>query len=1443
MTCSSNKIKLDRELAALENSKASEEVNSEIISVIRAEGRRTKYDHKTVGALKQYTTESLSQLTKAYVKRHGDLVEYKYASGPSYVGRVVGVSLLGNGSYEVQIQNVTEQGEPLGDIVSYVASGVSRLEGSRADIFVTNIKPMLDSTAATLKPSYEKPSISFNPHEEMMKALNGELGSYPSEESLKDLANYSRVDMFSTETAEAMSATLEMMQGLNKNKVSEQVMGVYRDLLKTFKPEFFHKMELFLQEAGETTNGWFVSKQKQMFIKASKLKSGYQTPAEVYMHELVHAMTYWGLRNGGREAATIRRELRYAQLAAQKSIKVEDLLSVSIDAATKADWAKARELYKYLFTGENSLDEFVAYAVTNPKLVELLSKAATSREKSDSTLLQHVMTWFGKLVDVIMGRQNFASKDKNLQEQIVSLALRLGEINAKGEIEASKLNPLSFFSSLVNKGLDVVDSAAANAMHAAAKKVLGESARLEDVPENSGPLQRGLWYLRFTGKALTSKVHRDVMLAWASSWMMGMKPEGDIRQFFSDLFPEDEGKAAATWLTLKAEKLDALRNSEAYATKARILEGFNRPLSEEQEEALTSVIIDTDIGHMLSTKEGRKGIDNARLRELLVSDAKLDSAINNVRRNIKEYLGKDQARANVVKSLAQELGYYMATGNSSVTTVFSAKGIVRGHGTVARYKDDQKLHAMVKELSSLVAIKYTDKKERELVEELLVNEREGVYRIIDTYEGFKASSKQELFQGDETHAMEGYSKELFDSSISSRVARVSEREEMEKLGFKLVGKVKVGNATQRMPMGLYVSESHSKAERQRGALSLSNLAAKGTSMRDIAFIEDPVNGNSYFQRDKAVADLQAVKDITAMAKGNFSVENRQVGMAAIRDANGKIVDYRHMMDKRSKKELLKQDRRVSEVLGWTVASVQNKVLKEAHEDLVLDTIKKGMGQWKGGVLSGDTGYEEFDLIGPYSADPEMVELYYMLPKKFQEFINNRADKTMAVPRRLRPIYFGYKHAKLSNAVLINKLSPQIKALIDSFESLWFDLVSLAKGTILIKMPWVITTNLISNFIQLFTMGVGLTESLKLHTDSFRDIKQFLNHSKEKAELEGKIREAKAKMHRIRNKGTIAAEKVELNNKINTKEKQKSLLVDGVIKSSIEKEIISLQEELEELNSITRTSGDKLQAEIEHMEIRVRTIEDQLAKNPVKELVDVGLMQTLIEDVQTAAMNDNNRISQGIDKVMGRAPAAVRYGADVLYMTSNTRWYKTLQEVLQLSDLIARDVLNRKMKIVEKERMEGKKDYQPEMVDEMAKYGVTLVNGVEVSGQDKAIYEVVANKNRLQTLKTRFINYTQPNGKYEEWANKAGILMFTKYFKRIQREILAMGGDNPVRAALGAAIAIGGLDTVQGQSFIIKGEGFDGSYSLGNLVPIYNPLDVALTVAMPPLIRLGDAAVN
>jgi hypothetical protein len=395
------------------------------------------------------------------------------------------------------------------------------------------------------------------------------------------------------------------------------------------------------------------------------------------------------------------------------------------------------------------------------------------------------------------------------------------------------------------------------------------------------------------------------------------------------------------------------------------------------------------------------------------------------------------------------------------------------------------------------------------------------------------------------------------------------------------------------------------------------------------------------------------------------------------------------------------------------------------------------------------------------------------------------------------------------------------------------------------MPWIVTTNIISNLLQVITMGVGVVEAVQLHHDSLKDVKEYINLSREKLALELAIGKMDTRLFRIRNDFSVDRDIKELVEKRQVYAKALHSYSEGnLMRDIVSSEIDKINTKIEELEKekVKGTSGNTLETQIKEAKTRIQMIEVQLESNPAKELVDANLMQSLVEDINTSSLHDKNKISNWIEDVMNGVPGVIQTAGSTLFLTDKTAWYKVMQETLQLSDLIARDVLNRKLKIVESKKLSGDKDFNEEELKILENYGITKVSARDFTEEEKVVATNVLKANRLHVLQTRFINYTQPNGRYEEYLNKVGLLMFTKYFKRIQREIMAVSSEHPVRSALSLMLVLGGLDTLQSQSMLIKGEGVDG-WSPTNWLPVHTPLDVALTAITPPLINIGYETVK
>ena len=125
----------------------------------------------------------------------------------------------------------------------------------------------------------------------------------------------------------------------------------------------------------------------------------------------------------------------------------------------------------------------------------------------------------------------------------------------------------------------------------------------------------------------------------------------------------------------------------------------------------------------------------------------------------------------------------------------------------------------------------------------------------------------------------------------------------------------------------------------------------------------------------------------------------------------------------------------------------------------------------------------------------------------------------------------------------------------------------------------------------------------------------------------------------------------------------------------------------------------------------------------------------------------------------------------------------------------------------------------------------------LTGAERTAFLKEAKKVRHYDLVEDYINYALPSSSFEEYLNKVGILMFTKYVKRIQRIIVKAGSKGPIKAIVTLMLVsiAAGLPTIHEQSFLVK-DWYTSSIGFGNVFPVYAPTDILLNVFTPSLLK-------
>ena len=1189
-----------------------------------------------------------------------------------------------------------------------------------------------------------------------------------------------------------MKDMLKRLHILGGEKAKDADLDTYLSYMDKMSPEFFNKLELYLEEAGNNSQGVARAKRMDIVIDPSeKVAGNQQSEASIFMEEVVHTMTASAINSKVPQAIKLKRQLATLIEQARKKVTWKDFLpsdAESIDAVQEEKYA--RWLYNYIFTGKNADYEFIAKALAVPEVSQAFAKIKVKDNSEDKSILTRINDFFGTIIDILSGSLTLAQNSQNVHDAVVNLAYSFGEINNRATRKISEEG------SYLDKVFEVVNGMddKINLFSKDVKdKVFGNIA---NIPESEGSTTlygRVKDTAKFIGLSLVNPVHTKAMGVVASAY--GVKPEGTIREIIGGMFATDSAQKVAEFLSMQSGYVDKQRNDQVDLVRKNILHKFKSPkdVSPELEEALTSVIADTELSYLFGNDSIAKDVNirktvytNRTLRKLLTDDEHLEKLIDGAKKALKE-IDREHYFWHVNQSVG--LGVYMATHRGTPEQNLNAYNIARGIHSSHEKRSTPQLEKAINELSTLVAIKNTDINDRNLVATAMTSEWAGVQHVADVVEGFKKNTDATVFKGRKTNKIKGYSREIFDDSIVVEIAPLEDQKRMEADGFTLKSKLQNRAGESRVkPMALYVTDSATRVNRLRGGVRLNQITSKGSTITSTAY-KDGSGTSTAVVRERAkrdIARIQREASIRAkqMETGDYDFKNTIFGVVPVLNDEGNVVDYRYMMDKATKKEMLKQDTKVSEVMAKSFGSLVDKEKSVSHNEEALNELKKEMLEnWEGGS-KGKDGKTEYSLIGPNATDPEMKKLYYMLPHEYQTFINNRSDKTLAVRRDLLFLYFGYSNMTIANFPGLNKITPKVvMKFIKIAEMLWVEMVKIVKTNILIKMPTVLLGNIFSNMLYSTLRGYNPFTVAKMYVESYRNIKTYNKNVRRLQELENNSRDTSISISRD---NLSAARKVELSAKLR------------------------------------RINGEK--------EALQRRVKD----SPINELVLLGLDQN-VEDSANDSERSSNRIVTAIDdKVLSHMPEMVKSGLDIMFITRRTKFYKVANEFLEVSDLIARDVQNQLEQKEEVKQADNKKILPSWWLE---KKGPDYASKQRLTGNERKEFLAEAKKQRHYELVEDYVTYTKPSGRFEEYLNRIGVLMFTKYVKRIQRIIMKTGTKSPAKTIAVALLLgyLGGLPSILDQSIMAK-DWYTDSIGAGNVFPVYNLGEHLINAYTPSIVK-------
>lgn len=984
--------------------------------------------------------------------------------------------------------------------------------------------------------------------------------------------------------------------------------------------------------------------------------------------------------------------------------------------ATTQEKARAAAIRKFIFTPSKNdegksdyLSRFAAAGLAYKPFHDLLGQLQSESRKADTTGKSwgdKLKAWFeqamSKLAQVITGTRESQTPSERLETLAQNLAR--AEARRRRKLEIQQGSQQGNFIEELSKGL-------ADNVHNALEKA-GNAPFFKD---SKNVLARSMGTaLKVVGNTeranqihMVIKEHRDSLFN---------KRLGVVMSMLNEAKGMNDSNYAFHQLLNLANQHEQHRKHLIDQTAKIIRKNFGRPLTDDERYALTRVVLRTDMAALVD----KFSVD--RLENLLSEPAQLNREIEKLEKQLAgQFVGyyKDSARA---------LGKFLASGDVTYEHLMMNAHNIAFLGGTGRTSDVTEAEGtaaikILDPLISLYAMKYSPAEVKQQVavvmrDELARQDGNGVEVTLRLHRKLQDEALQDLFDGNPVHVMKGYTKEIFNPHVDVKALTVDEGKDYIKAGYvpqETALPQDPLDPTAGEPKFLYVSPDGGLKPYVSGIMQNAGMRERGSTLHSGLYNSGDGEFNAFNAKQQAQMNAKKQRVIAQMlnSSGNFNPETvKGTRMVPILNHAGETVNYRYLMSEQTKDELLQRDNRIDKVMGAIAGSIYDKPhsaqLNRKAVEAMFDQYRKDMGP-----LS--AAYIEFS---DESEDPQIREAYRLLPDATKQAIREVwGQNKMYVRNDLYDMTFGYRKFSLTDGFAKDASERAI------FEQIFHNTLETLFG---------------DKAARYVRRGEDFWQFLVKQTKDIWVIKNLFT-------LLGNVR---SNISLLVWYGVNPVDLV----------KNHKIAIAG---------ILSYQRDQERLYEVQRTLDMGTPGiNVKELELEVIELEDAIARNPVKELIDAGMLQTIVEDVeQDDAFAYPTQIQRKIGKITNKVPGAVKKVGKQLYMTHDTTSYKVLNKATTLSDFVARYTLHEHL--------------------------------------TKRARNPLSKAESLKKVQEAFVNYDVPTHRGIQYANDMGLLFFTKYYIRIQKVIMGLWRDNPGRGL--ALIALQhyfpGLSLITGSSFV------------------------------------------
>ncbi len=926
---------------------------------------------------------------------------------------------------------------------------------SRVNEYMTEMGPeayakMLDGIRAELQ-KFAVPTdfkvISEQADAEMMKVMQDLV--------FNSLNNQRRENPFTVMTKDITSASVtalfDTFKGLSRkyynsaesmDNHTEALQRVMRVLAKGM--DHVSKLSLTVEQVTGMTQGNFDSAAKRVRVSLSRDLPGGRnefSPQEVYVHELLHALTVTAIRDNKLIGEQIRRVRGHAKKAVDNLGGWKAFLADTERNSTPAEVSLAKQQYEYLFGNEatNVPEEFLAYAVTNQTMIGILQTFDSRKpERGDGLLarLQHIVD---VVVDQFMRRMN-RYQANNAYEEMVAVTAELIDIQAGHEGRIAQFE--NIIGGVVNATDEKIRTVISNRI---TQLIKTKPATI--VGKTSNAIV-GLGIAALGEGAARSDA---TMAAYASM--------GDVMKHILD----ELGAGALTPKMVQAllfvkVNIGKLYNQVSRDAIRRLNDSWKSldpaSISVPARNAITRVIYKSDLSSLLSA-----GFSVAQIHMLLKSP-------NLVEREKAKLIAASGLKANSdAIRYAEDLGQMMMTNTPKLRNAHhNVYTIAQNYLTGEQASEDniRRLDA----IATLTALQTQQKQDLVLVNGLLEKEvtehpdDNALKYMLESHRAYVNSSLEKLFYANPTQMQKGWIVQRIDNLTDVRTGTLADTKKMAKEGYKLPYKFATIPGVAAAHTHMFVSRWTPEIRHVSGILSTTGLHHSGTTISDI------LAKNPRFQTPTGIPDYVKIraeinrirKEETQLAKQGKPADDRQ--LVPLRDDKGNIVDYRVTMDSHNIEEIFKPDMEYQNVFANMNASyISKKNTIDADKrtiDLLVDEWVRLENVYKGKFI------DVMDANGPH------YDKYLKLPDEIKKYMQQYTVGGKFLVRD-SVIYkvFGYTAKDMSNIQGLDKeLLTPLRGFLRKFHYAARQVMAFGMERVVMATATVIVNNVVSNLYQL-----------------------------------------------------------------------------------------------------------------------------------------------------------------------------------------------------------------------------------------------------------------------------------------------------------------------------------------------------------------------------------------